>query len=74
MRLCRLFAVTIAGVLLLAGSAGAADWRVPGHFPTIQAAIDSSRVVDGDTIVVRHPGQHAAPPSPRRSRSGRRTA
>ena len=30
-------------------------WHVPGHFPTIQAAIDSSKVVDGDTIVVRHP-------------------
>jgi len=55
MRLGRLFAVTIAGVLLLAGSAGAAVWRVPGHFPTIQAAIDSNRVVDGDTILVRHP-------------------
>jgi hypothetical protein len=55
MRLCRLFAVTLAAALLLAGSAGAAEWRVPGHFPTIQAAIDSSRVVDGDTIVVRHP-------------------
>jgi hypothetical protein len=55
MRLCRLFAVTIAAVLLLAGSAGAAEWRVPGHFHTIQAAIDSSKVVDGDTILVRHP-------------------
>ena len=54
MRLFRLFAVTIASVLLLAGSAGAAVWRVPGHFPTIQAAIDSNRVVDGDTILVRH--------------------
>ena len=60
MRLFRLFAVTIAAVLLLAGSAGAAAWRVPGHFPTIQAAIDSSRVVDGDTILVRHPVRKGA--------------
>jgi hypothetical protein len=54
MRLCRLLSVTAAGALLLAGTAGAAEWRVPGHFPTIQAAIDSARVVDGDTIRVRH--------------------
>jgi hypothetical protein len=54
MRLCRLLTVTSAAVLLLAATAGAAEWRVPGHFPTIQAAIDSSRVVDGDTIHVRH--------------------
>jgi hypothetical protein len=54
MRLCRLLTVTMAAVLLLAGSAGAAEWRVPGHFHTIQAAIDSARVVDGDTILVKH--------------------
>ena len=58
MRLGRLFAVAIAGAPLLAGSAGAAEWRVPGDFPTIQAAIDSSQVVGGDTILVR-PGWHA---------------
>ena len=53
MKLDRLLAVTTVGVLLLAGSASAAVWKVPGDFPTIQAAIDSSRVVDGDTIHVR---------------------
>ena len=58
MRLGRLLTVTIAGVLLLAGSAGAAEWRVPGDFPTIQAAIDSGSVTNGDTIVVGA-GSHA---------------
>jgi hypothetical protein len=51
MRFCRLL-TTFAGVLLLAGSAGAAEWRVPGDFPTIQGAIDSASVHDGDTIFV----------------------
>jgi hypothetical protein len=53
MRPSRFLTVTTAAVLLLAGRAGATEWRVPGHFPTIQAAIDSSRVLDGDTIDVR---------------------
>ncbi len=44
--------------LLLAASAEAASWRIPGHFPTIQAAIDSPRVKDGDTLRVRA-GRHA---------------
>lgn len=44
--------------LLLAAGAEAASWRVPGHFPTIQAAIDSPRVKDGDTLRVRA-GRHA---------------
>jgi hypothetical protein len=61
MTLGRLFtlAIALAGVLLLAGSAGAAVWQVPGNFPTIQAAIDSSTVHDGDIINVssgRHQG------------------
>jgi hypothetical protein len=51
MSTCRLL-TTFAGVLLLAGSAGAAEWRVPGNFPTIQAAIDSASVNAGDAIVV----------------------
>ena len=45
-------ATVLASVLLLAGSAGAAVWQVPGQFPTIQAAIDSSTVHDGDVIDV----------------------
>jgi hypothetical protein len=44
--------------LLLAAGAEAASWRVPGHFPTIQAAIDSPQVRDGDTLRVRA-GRHA---------------
>jgi len=51
MRVCRLL-TTFACALLLAGSAGAAEWRVPGQFPTIQEAIDSASVNAGDTIVV----------------------
>ncbi len=59
MGLGRLVSPVTAGALLLAGSAGAAEWHVPGQFPTIQAAIDSSSVHDGDTITVssgRHKG------------------
>jgi hypothetical protein len=48
----RLLTTTFAVVLLLAGSAGATDWSVPGDFPTIQAAIDSASVADGDAILV----------------------
>ncbi len=50
--------VTILAVLCSAGSAVAADWKVPGHFATIQEAVDSPKVKAGDTIVVR-PGAHA---------------
>jgi hypothetical protein len=49
--LCQLLA-TFAAVLLLAGSAGAAEWRVPSDFATIQDAIDSPSVKAGDAIVV----------------------
>ena len=42
----------LAGALLLCGSAGAAEWRVPGHFQNIQAAIDSPLVKDGDVLRV----------------------
>jgi hypothetical protein len=58
MKLGRLLtlATVLVSVLLLAGSAGAAVWQVPGvsptGFPTIQAAIDSSTVHDGDVIDV----------------------
>ena len=31
---------------------GKKPWKVPGHFATIQAAIDSANVVDGDVILV----------------------
>ena len=45
-------AMALAGVCLLCGSAGAGQWRVPGDFPTIQAAIDSPLVEDGDVLRV----------------------
>lgn len=41
-----------AGAWLLAGSADAAVWRVPGDFPTLQAAVDAPAVADGDTLLV----------------------
>ena len=50
--------MAIAAALLLCGSAGAAVWQVPGDFPTIQAAIGSSAVVDGDVLRVM-PGRRA---------------
>jgi hypothetical protein len=52
MRLLRRLLASFAAVLLLAGSAGAAEWRVPTDFATIQEAIDSASVHDGDAIVV----------------------
>ena len=39
-------------------AAFAADWRVPRDFATIQAAIDSALVEEGDRILVG-PGSHA---------------
>jgi hypothetical protein len=55
MKLERVFRATmaLAGALLLCGSAGAADWQVPGDFGTIQAAIDSPLVKDGDVLRVQ---------------------
>jgi hypothetical protein len=56
------FMLVIACLLALpmaatAGGAGSV-WYVPGDFATIQEAIDSSNVADGDTILVG-PGSHA---------------
>lgn len=55
-----LFAVSLAGFLAVAAvpSALAAEWRVPGDFPTIQAAVESPDVAAGDLILVG-PGNHA---------------
>ncbi|HEX9189866.1 MAG TPA: hypothetical protein VGB87_22510 [Vicinamibacteria bacterium] len=60
MRLARLVVPTVAIALspLAAGSASAAVFQIPGSFPTIQAAMDSPRVKDGDTLRVL-PGSHA---------------
>jgi Right handed beta helix region len=58
MKSFRVLSTTVACVFPLAGGAGAAEWRVPSDFPTIQAAIDSASVANGDAIVVS-PGQHA---------------
>jgi hypothetical protein len=45
-------------LLLVPAVASAADWKVPGQFPTIQAAVDSPLVAAGDRIFVS-PGDHA---------------
>jgi pectin methylesterase-like acyl-CoA thioesterase len=55
-----LFALSLAA-LVASGSVStalAAEWRVPGDFATIQAAIDSPAVAAGDVILVG-PGSHA---------------
>lgn len=50
--------VILLTTLLVSGSAAAADWRVPRDFNTIQAAINSPDVADGDRILVG-PGSFA---------------
>lgn len=46
------YAILVAALCLIAGPALATVWNVPTDFPTIQDAIDSASVVDGDTIQV----------------------
>ena len=46
---CFVFLMTI---LLLSVPAAAADWSVPRDFATIQAAINSPSVAEGDRILV----------------------
>lgn len=46
------------GLFLVAPAVSAKNWSVPKHFPTIQDAIDSPAVKDGDTILVG-PGNFA---------------
>lgn len=40
-------------LVLFAGIASGADWYVPDDFATIQEALDSTSVVNGDTVTVR---------------------
>lgn len=52
-------ALMMWAVLVLCGTTQAAIWIVPGDFTTIQEAIDSADVSDGDSIRVgpgKHPG------------------
>src|SRR5687768_9393155 len=52
-------AFIICALVLISGSpALAADWRVPGDFATIQDAVDSPSVAEGDRILVG-PGSFA---------------
>jgi hypothetical protein len=48
----------IGAIILVGSTAQAAKWRVPEDFATIQEAIDSPAVADGDRITVA-PGNHA---------------
>ena len=56
-RLITICTVTVL-VLALASIVNAATWGVPADFPTIQEAIDSTLVIDGDKIMVGS-GNHA---------------
>jgi len=47
-----IFCVAVGFVFAIGNTAMAAEWYVPGDFPTIQAAIDDVGVLDGDTIFV----------------------
>jgi hypothetical protein len=48
----------VSGFCFMGSTLFAATWNVPGDFPTIQAAIESDLVIEGDRILVE-PGQHA---------------
>lgn len=50
----------VAAVMMIAAPAGAQGklWKIPKQFPTIQAAVDSASVKDGDTLMVG-PGELA---------------
>jgi hypothetical protein len=50
--------IVLTLVMFLAATASATNWHVPGDFATIQDAIDSSSVMDGDKILVG-PGNNA---------------
>ncbi len=52
----RLLTICLA-ILFLGSTANTATWNVPGDFATIQEAIDSTLVLDGDRIIVG-PGNH----------------
>jgi len=57
MRLHALFIVAVGVMAAIAPAAQAKIWSVPGDFATIQEAIDSPDVQDGDRIMVE-PGNH----------------
>lgn len=48
----------IFGVVTFAGAAEARRWVIPRDFTTIQEAIDSEHVVDGDKLIIKR-GRHA---------------
>ena len=55
---CVSFLLSFSFSAMAKAKVGPATWTVPGDFATIQEAIDSDEVSDGDTIRVR-PGSHA---------------
>jgi len=56
---CLAFALSFSSPAMAKGKAASAGkWEVPGDFDTIQEAVDSTVVSDGDTIFVG-PGNHA---------------
>ena len=56
--LCALALVMALVCPAMAATPGA-EWYVPGDFATIQEAIDSTSVMDGDAIIVMGPGPYA---------------
>jgi hypothetical protein len=58
MRQLKVFLIIVVIVLTVSNAAQSKSWRVPKDFATIQMAIESSKVNDGDTIRVSR-GSHA---------------
>lgn len=58
MRRLTFYITMIGAIILVVPAAHAAKWRVPEDFASIQEAIDSPAVDDGDRIMVA-PGNHA---------------
>lgn len=57
-RFKNLHLLIIAGILSFAPGVWARTYWIPGHFDTIQEAVDSAEVADGDRLIIR-PGRHA---------------
>ena len=53
-----LICVLVIFFCIVGANSFAASWSVPGDFPTIQDAVDSPLVIEGDRIMIE-PGAHA---------------
>lgn len=57
-RISSVYLLIVSGILSFAPGAWARTFYIPGHFETIQQAVDSADVVDGDRLLIRR-GRHA---------------